>query len=194
MNQKFRTIDGVKCWTFRTYAAFFVGKSYKDVEQAEKDGRIASKRKGGHRYAFGLPPASWVLKDPAVFPWVDQPAAAPSEPPAGDPTPAKKSPATPRRIDLNAEKARKMAAEAELAELKLAKEKSKLYERVAETVLRCIRAGFNKEVVPFLYDLNLKKLQVEHLARCYDKAFDEAERLYLEGTEPDDDEDAEGEA
>lgn len=173
MNQKSIKINGQKWYTQTGYAEFFEGKTYHNVVQCVRAGTLESRQRGGRVYVSGHPPAGWVLKDPASYPWEDEIEAAESEP--TDATSPEEAPVKPkpvlRRPDLNLEKARKMAAEAELAELKLAEKRREQSARDCETILSCLQAGFNTEVIPHLHELNLKKPQTDALKRLYANAF-----------------------
>ena len=184
MNQKKHIIkhQGRTWYTQTAYAGFFVGKGRRDVDQLIRVGSIAFyKHPKRGRVVAGHPPAGWILKDPNVYPWEDEDAAeieTPSESETPEKTDAESSEQPPvkpkpvsRRLDLNLEKARKMAAEAELAELKLAEKRREQSARDCETILSCLQAGFNTEVVPYLHELNLKKAETENLKRRYANAF-----------------------
>lgn len=183
MNQKKHIIkhQGKTYHTQTGYASYFVGKTRKDVNQLVRVGSIESYKHPKRGYVVaGHPPAGWVLKDPASYPWEDEIEAAESEP--TDATSPEEAPVKPkpvsRRPDLNLEKARKMAAEAELAELKLAEKRREQSARDCETILSCLQAGFNTEVIPHLHELNLKKPQTDALKRLYANAFKVAVTRY----------------
>ena len=180
MNQKSIKINGQKWYTQTGYAEFFEGKTYHNVVQCVRAGTLESRQRGGRVYVSGHPPAGWILKDPNSFPWEDSPdvpAAESETPDATDTTEQPKKPVI-RRLDLNLEKARKMAAEAELAELKLAEKRREQSARDCETIISCLQSGFNLEVVPYLHELGLKKPQTDTLKRLYANAFKLAVKRY----------------
>lgn len=183
-------LDGL-VWLSPTRYGEFFGKPRQGVYQLLKSGGLRQKKHAGRVYVAGFPPASWSpvaeLRDEwnaVTETWLAAPA--PAEKTASEPRPKARRPP-----DLNFEKARKMAAEAELAELKLEEKKGEMARNTAELVIEIFRDSF-APVIERLYELDLNKVQLAKLRTMYRSALDDMklrlEKLNASGVVADDEE------
>ena len=177
MNQKKHTVylDGL-AWLSPTRYGELFGKPRQGVYQLLKSGGLRQKKHAGRVYCSGFPPASWsVLPEfrdewkTVTESWLSASAASPEK------SSAPKKPNPRRPPDLNREKARKMAAEAELAELKLEEKKGELAKNTAELVIELFRDSFAR-VIEHLYELDLNKAQLAKLRSLYRSALDDMKK------------------
>lgn len=195
-----KIIDGEVCYNESTYARMY-GKTRMDVFKAVKSGNLRSIKQKGKVWVTGSPLPGWTKVLDIEPP---KPRKQKTEPPdilSASPVPVVK-PRRPRRPpDLNAEKARKMAADAKLSELKLEKQRNELAASYCNMVYDCFVRAFS----PFklkLIELGLKKEQTRELQKLVETALSDM-RLFLDkelsdlDTAPEEDEpedDAETEA
>jgi hypothetical protein len=174
-------LDGVYWLSPTRYGEFF-GKTRQSVDQVIRAGDLRKKKHAGRIYVAGLPPASWSVKPELLEEW-----NLVTETWLEAPAPNETKPKSRRPPDLNFEKARKMAAEAELAELKLEEKKGELARNTAEMVIEIFRDSF-VGVIEHLYELDLNKAQLAKLRTLYRGALDDMKRRLeergLAGAEP----------
>ena len=185
-----KTIDGEVCYSESTYARMY-GKTRMDVFKAVKNGTLRSVRHRGKTWVTGSPLPGWEKVMDVEPP---KRGKQKTEPPdiLSAPVPLPK-PKRPRRPpDLNAEKARKMAADAKLSELKLEKQKGDLASTYCNTILDCFIRAFS----PFklrLVELNLTKDQTRQLQKMVDTALSDMRLFIQKELEPPEEEEDEPE-
>ena len=190
-----KIIDGEVWYNESTYARMY-GRDRQDVFKAVKNGSLRSIRHRGKVYVTGSPLAGWVkvmdVEPPKPRKSVVKKdlTTQPDILSAPVPKPRKHR----RPPDLNAEKARKMAADAKLSELKLEKQRGDLASSYCNMIFDCFVRAFS----PFklrLIELKLTKEQTKQLEKLVDTALADM-RLFIDKElesngedEPQDDED-----
>lgn len=178
-----KIIDGEVWYNESTYARMY-GRDRQDVFKAVKNGSLRSIRHRGKVYVTGSPLAGWVkvmdVEPPkprkSKAPTISKTATVQSDILAATPTP--KSRRHRRPPDLNAEKARKMAADAKLSELKLEKQRGDLASSYCNMIFDCFVRAFS----PFklrLIELKLTKEQTKQLEKLVDTALADM-RLFID--------------
>lgn len=190
-----KIIDGEVWYNESTYARMY-GRDRQDVFKAVKNGSLRSIRHRGKVYVTGSPLAGWVkvmdVEPPKPRKSVVKKDLTTQPDILSAPVPKPRKPRRPP--DLNAEKARKMAADAKLSELKLEKQRGDLASSYCNMIFDCFVRAFS----PFklrLIELKLTKEQTKQLEKLVDTALADM-RLFIDKElesngedEPQDDED-----
>ena len=176
-----KVIDGEICYVPATYARKY-GRDDSEVHNCMRDGRLPTRIYRGRKYTFGEPPAGWEISQSWVEPEPRQKSVpvpvlpdsplVPLETPEPADKPAPKKTRSPRSFDLNFEKARKTAADAELAELKLADKRGELADKYVNLFYDC----FARAVQPYkmkLAELDLKGENIRILQTALDKLLED---------------------
>ena len=171
-----KIIDGEVWYNESTYARMY-GRDRQDVFKAVKNGSLRSVRHRGKVYVTGSPLAGWV-KVMDVEPPKPRKSAIDKKETTDILAPIPKPRKHRRPPDLNAEKARKMAADAKLSELKLEKQRGDLASSYCNMIFDCFVRAFS----PFklrLIELKLTKEQTKQLEKLVDTALSDM-RLFID--------------
>ena len=178
-----KIIKGERCYRPATYARKY-GRALREVCDAMKDGRLPVVIYYKVRYTKGEPPAGWQVSpdwvepdldrkpEPVTVPDLPDSPLVPSETLEPPEQPAPKRARSPRSFDLNFEKARKTAADAELAELKLADKRGELADKYVNLFYDC----FARAVQPYkmkLAELDLKGENIRILQTALEKLLED---------------------
>lgn len=172
-----KVIEGEVCYSESTYARMY-GKTRMDVFKAVKNGSLRSIRHRGKTWVTGSPLAGW-QKVMDVEPPKPRTVKKSLQVQTNDIlTPPIKPKRHRRPPDLNAEKARKMAADAKLSELKLEKQKGDLASTYCNMIFDCFVRAFSPLKLQ-LIELNLKKEQTQTLQKLVETALADM-RMFIE--------------
>lgn len=175
-------VKGEYLYTPSTYARKY-GRDAQEVYNMMRDERLKVVTYRGRRYVTGFPPAGWKEVDgwqdfpekkpePVTVPDLPDSPIVPSETSEPPEQPAPKRARSPRSFDLNFEKARKTAADAELAELKLADKRGELADKYVNLFYDC----FARAVQPYkmkLAELDLKGENIRILQTALEKLLED---------------------